>query len=578
MKFVISEVLKNEELQENNKLQIQHITMANPTLFTLFISLFIGMISSKGQVYTHTPIRQSKDLFNLKISYEEQLNGNQINHAGNISSLEWRTKQHEGGYMLQYDDLNQLIEADHFHRNNNTIVDDHQYELEMVQYDLDGNIERLKRTDATEQGMDDLTYTYQKSRLHKIEELGDLSNGFVTNTSQGQYQYDLNGNLIRDDHKEVSIFYNSLDLPYLFVFDSGDSIKIQYLATGKKFKKRINQITKDYTSIFEYVDGVLESAAHNEGRSTFLGNGQFQNEFAIKDHLGNTRVLFADIDNNNKIDPNTELLQEKHYYPFGLTMEGNWDVVSGTSENKYQYSGKELNDENGLSWMDYGARWYDPAIGRWNSVDPLAEEFISYSPYNYVLNNPTLLIDPDGRAPTIFTNESGEIIAETKDGSDDVYVIEDEKQDRLVEELRHSIDLGVDDDKDRNSKLGEKYGSRQYTKPYDFKGLENCNLCINETSISPLSEQPWWKKLTYTPGGPTKQDAAKAMGALGSHRYHNGGAYWKISRETIEKSKGNLSIMIGSTLFYLQNSPSLFTANEEKLIRENECREGSCDQ
>ncbi|MFB9065809.1 RHS repeat-associated core domain-containing protein [Flavobacterium branchiarum] len=93
-----------------------------------------------------------------------------------------------------------------------------------------------------------------------------------------------------------------------------------------------------------------------------------------------------------------EILEENNYYPFGLKHEGY--NVNLPNNNKYKYNGKELQDELSLNLYDYGARNYDPALGRWMNIDPLAEISRRNSPYNYALNNPVYFIDPDGMAPT----------------------------------------------------------------------------------------------------------------------------------------------------------------------------------
>jgi RHS repeat-associated protein len=64
---------------------------------------------------------------------------------------------------------------------------------------------------------------------------------------------------------------------------------------------------------------------------------------------------------------------------------------------KYKYNGKELQDELGLNMYDYGARNYMADLGRWGNIDPKAEEYFYVSPFTYVLNRPTVAIDPDGR-------------------------------------------------------------------------------------------------------------------------------------------------------------------------------------
>jgi len=226
-----------------------------------------------------------------------------------------------------------------------------------------------------------------------------------------EYFYDANGNMIEDKNKGItSITYNHLNQP-VEVVQSDKRTEYLYTATGSMLKSIIfleeqQQNETDYSGVYIYEDYNISVINIPGGR---IVQGKLSTEFDeyrydLTDHLGNVRVTFK------KGSLGAEVVQEDHYYPFGLRMSGvHYD--NATLMNKFLYNGKELQDQT--EYYDYGFRQLDPQFGRWHVVDLLAEATMSESPYAYVSNNPINRIDIAGlRGVSYHTDSDGNLVGE----------------------------------------------------------------------------------------------------------------------------------------------------------------------
>ena len=371
-----------------------------------------------------------KDLFAFQIQYDGILNTAKKLYNGNISQTLWASDNNDKNirnYIYTYDAMNRLTGA---------VDNGGLFNEDNIQYDKNGNILKLQRKGAVvavpnvnvaaHYGlMDDLKYDYDSgNRLMKVADAALIDQyGFKDDAvnaavdTADDYTYDANGNLLTDTNKGItSISYNHLNLPVKVVLSTGN-ITYLYNAVGEKVQKTVYETASSNTTVSEYLKGFqykkvnltpveLKFFPTQDG---YVANnaGVLSYVFQYKDHLGNVRLSYA----RNTLTGLTEIVEENNYYAFGLEHQGYNNVPKftyGSAEGEqYKYNGKELQDELGLGFYDYGARNYDPAIGRWMNIDPLAEKMRRFSPYNYAFDNPIYFIDPDGMAPDDWINWTG---------------------------------------------------------------------------------------------------------------------------------------------------------------------------
>ncbi|MDD3490881.1 MAG: RHS repeat-associated core domain-containing protein [Paludibacter sp.] len=239
-------------------------------------------------------------------------------------------------------------------------------------------------------------------------------------------EFDANGNLVFDVDRNMQLHYNTRNLPLDIVFDEGlirntyrpDGVcriglisrfysmaRLSALTASKRIccanslriskktrkmvydsKGRLNT-NETYLGSLVLNFGVLQQILHPEGVVDVSNLSLPVVHYHLKDHLGNVRVVV------NPSATNTALIsQTNDYYPFGMCYTKN----PGSFTNKRKYNGKEEQEMPGC-WLDYGARFYDPQLGRWSAVDPLAKDYAEWSPYNYATDGPVNKLDPDGK-------------------------------------------------------------------------------------------------------------------------------------------------------------------------------------
>ena len=373
------------------------------------------------------------NLFSQTLYYNESYGGSTGRYNGNMSAMSWKSSGDSGlrGYAFSYDGLSRLTAANYLlngsvNANYNT----------SYTYDKHGNLKTLMRygkTGSSAYGvMDNLTCTYTGNQLYNVSDSGTdpLYSGAFNfmdgnKNSSREYKYDTNGNMQEDYNKKITkIQYNFLNLPVALQFTNGN--RTDYLYGSDGMKRRVtystavanvnvpmgeirtlssNQVsathTVDYCGNVIYEGGNLSKILTEEGYITLSGSAPTYHYY-LKDHQGNNRVVTYWNGSKWLVE------QVNHYYPFG----GVFAEGTAVSNQAYKYNGKELDRMHGLDWYDYSARMHDAALGRFTTVDPMAEKYYSISPYVYVANNPLKYIDLRGDSISVV-----DLYAQDKQGN-----------------------------------------------------------------------------------------------------------------------------------------------------------------
>jgi len=273
------------------------------------------------------------------------------------------------------------------------------YDVSGITCDRDRNLKELKR--QMNGNYVDFEYSHAYgTESNRMEWVVEWNNQEMIDLT-----HDRNGNMtsITGNYGIVSAWYDWRNLALSYSTDDNfRSYKYDHL--GNRTYKSLGS-TRYIRGAFGEVLTVYTSSSvehHNILRpdGTVIGRREGSDRFYYhRDHLGSTRAV---------VNASGTVVETQDYYPFGLQMPGR--IMTTGNSAKEKFTSHELDDEVDLYYMV--ARRYAPEFGRFLSVDPLADEFPGWSSYNYTLNNPINLFDPDGQAPCCLLPIG---VAETRD-------------------------------------------------------------------------------------------------------------------------------------------------------------------
>ena len=318
-------------------------------------------------------MKGSTNIFSMSLGYYSPVqSGATARYSGDISSWTWT---HSGStvnraYAFTYDGAHRLTAGQFYNNGSSTNA----LSEKSITYDRAGNITALTRYNNAGAATT-LNYSYAGNRLSSI--------------GTASYAYDTDGNLTTDGRRELSLTYNLLGQPAGVTASVGGAAKASYTYLSDGSKAGVVNGSNGYWYLGSFVynrSKVLESVAFGGGR--ILKNGSdFLADYHISDHLGSVRAVVR----------NGSVIEQNDYFTFGSRHDNGMASQSAPVANRFRYNGKELQTTGSLGYLDYGARFYDPDIARWNAVDSKADMQKVYSPYAFCGGNPVLHVDNDGK-------------------------------------------------------------------------------------------------------------------------------------------------------------------------------------